>query len=822
MEAAAGPGLPAKPPLPLLAGLSCVSAAALAYEILLTRLFAIVQWHHFAYMAISVALLGYGAAGTLVALFRSRLASRLIDVFALSAGGFGLTATACFLIAQALPFNALEFLWDPRQPFWLVAVYLSLFVPFFFAGICVCLSFSFYAEESLRIYRFDLLGAAAGSLGVVLALYVLPPTTVLACVSLLALAGAGLAWATESDGLRVVPVIILVIAAGVIGLLQTPYGELRMSPYKQLPQTLETMGARVIAQRSSPLGLLTVVDSPQVPLRHAPGMGLSATGEPPPQFGVFTDGEGMSALNRFRGSLDELAYLRDLTSAAPYAVKRDAKALILGAGAGADVFQAIVHGARRVDAVELNPQVVELVERDLAEFSGKPYSQPEVSLHIGEARGFAAGTSDRYDLIQIGLLDSPGASSAGLYALSESYLYTEEALRLYLGRLAPEGVLSITRWVNLPPRDTIKLFATAVTAIEKEGAGNPAERVALIRSWRTATLLVKNGAFTSRDIASLREFCRQRSFDFGWYPGMTAAEADQYNQLEQPYFFEGAVALLGAQREEFLQRYKCNIRPATDDRPYFHQFFRWRSAPELLRLKDRGGLPLLEWGYPLLVMTLVQAIAFAAILVVLPLKRLRRAATGAASGPGWRTAAYFAALALGFMFVEIAFIQKFILFLSHPLYAIAVVLSGFLLSAGLGSALARRLEQTRIRGFPPIVMPIAGIALLCTIYLVSLPIATEQLVRLPDAVRIAAALLLILPLGACMGMPFPLGLETLGRNAPATVPWAWGINAGVSVVAAVLATLLAIHFGFRVVIATAVGLYLLALACFPADQGRRA
>ncbi|MGH8631387.1 MAG: SAM-dependent methyltransferase, partial [Burkholderiales bacterium] len=256
-----------KPPLPLLAALSCVSAATLAYEILLTRLFAIIQWHHFAYMAISVALLGYGAAGTLIALFGRQLQPRLMDVFALSATGFGMAATACFLAAQAIPFNALEFLWDARQPLWLAVVYLLLFVPFFFAGVCVCTCFTCFAAQSRQIYSFDILGAAAGSLGVVLALYVLSPIAVLGCVSVLALAGAGLAWTSESDGARWMPVVLILAAIVVIGSILTPFGKLRISPYKELSQVLETMGAEMVAERSSPLGLVTVVDSPRVPLR---------------------------------------------------------------------------------------------------------------------------------------------------------------------------------------------------------------------------------------------------------------------------------------------------------------------------------------------------------------------------------------------------------------------------------------------------------------------------------------------------------------------------------------------------------------------------
>ena len=800
------------PSLALGLALALVSAAALAYEILLTRLFSIIQWHHFAYMMISVALLGYGAAGTAVTLLRDRLERRFFGTFAAAATAFGITATVCFLCAQAVPFNALEFLWDRKQPLWLAAIYLMLFVPFFFAAVCVCICFTRYPDRAHRIYSFDILGAAAGSLGVILALYALPPMTVLGCVSAVALLAAAIALANAGSGLlALVPVLV---AAGTVGLVQTTAGTLRMSPYKQLSQTVETIGARIVGERSSPLGLVTVVESPEAPLRYAPGLSLNAATEPPPQLGVFTDGEGMSALNRFDGRRETLAYLDDLTSALAYHLKSQPRVLVLGAGAGADVLQAIYHGAPRIDAAELDPQVIDLVQHEFAAFSGRPYSRPEVTVHVGEARGFVARSRDRYDLIQIGLLDSFGASSAGLYALSENYLYTVEALRVYLARLAPGGVLSITRWVNLPPRDTLKLFATAVAALESSGVAEPGSRLALIRGWKTATLVIKNGTYSGDEIERLREFCRQRSFDLAWYPGMAAAEADRYHKLDRPYFYEGAVALLGAQREEFFERYKFDLRPATDDRPYFFHFFRWKTLPELLRLRERGGLPLLEWGYPLLVATLVQALVLGAVLILLPLRRLRRVSAQKA-GPSKRTAAYFAALGTGFMFIEIAFIQKFILFLSHPLYAIAVVLFAFLLSAGLGSALSSRLKSESGRRLPPIAWPVLGIVLLCAAYLAVLPAATDALVRLPDAARIAAALLLILPLGLCMGMPFPLGLEALSRSAPHAVPWAWGMNACTSVVGAILATLLAIHLGFTGVILIAIGFYAVSAASFP-------
>ena len=789
-----------------------MSAAALAYEILLTRLFSIIQWHHFAYMMISVALLGYGAAGAAVTLARERVVPRLAAVLSAAATLFAVTAAGGFLLAQRVPFNPLEFLWDPKQPLLLLLIYLLLFVPFFFAALYVCLMFTHFGRQAGRVYSYDILGAAAGCLGVVLALLTLAPLSVLGAIALCALCAAALPALTRGRAGALAAACCAVLGIGAVWVLSGPLSGLQLSPYKELSQTLEVMGTRVVAASSGPLGWLTVVESPDVPLRHAPGLSLNAPDEPPEQLALFTDGEGLTPITRFDGRREPLAYLDFVTSAAAYHVLQRPQVLVLGAGTGADVLQALYHSARSVDAVELNPAVARLVEREFADFAGRPLSRPGVSLHIAEARAFATASRRRYDLVQLALLDAFGASSAGLYALAESYLYTVESLQIYLRRLAPGGILSITRWVTLPPRDTLKLFGMAVLALEREGVRQPGQRLVLVRGWRTATLLVKNGDWTDADLQRLKTFAAQRSFDFGWYRGMRLEDADRHNILDRPYFYEGTSALLGPRREAFIADYKFDIEPATDDRPYFFHFFRWRALPELLRLKGQGGLPLLEWGYPLLVATLLQAALASAALILLPLWALgRRDRSGARQPDRWRVAVYFAAIGLAFMLVEIAFIQKFGLLLGHPLYAIAVVLFAFLLSAGLGSGLSERLLPARLR----IALPVLAIASVSAVYAIVLPALLPLVTALPDAGRIAIGVVLILPLGLAMGMPFPAGLARVAASAEGFVPWAWGVNACASVIGAIAATLAAVHFGFTAVLIAAILLYALAAACAP-------
>src|SRR5438128_481117 len=557
---------------PPLFAIALLSAAALGYEILLMRLFSIILWHHFAYMMISVALLGYGAAGSFVALAQRVLQPRFSQVFVAGASLFGVTAVAGFLLAQRVAFNPLEMLWDPQQPLRLLLVYALLFIPFFCAATCICLTFSRFGEQPHRIYSFDILGAGSGCLGILVALFVTTPSGALEMIGALGFAAAAVAAFTANARPRWLPAALLAVAVIVPLSLPADWLALRLSDYKELSQTLRVHGTRVLAERSSPLGLVTVVESPLVPFRHAPGLSLNATIEPPPQLGVFTDGEGLNALTRHDGRREPLAYLDYLTSALPYHLLERPRVLILGAGPGSDVLQAIYHRASTIDAVELNPQVIDLVERRFAEFAGRPYSAPAVHVWIDEARGFVTRSSGRYDIIQVALLDAFGASSAGLYALSENYLYTVEALQEYLRHLEPGGVLVFTRWVNLPPRDVLKLFATAVVALEKLGVAQPAQQLVLIRGWKTATLLVKNGVLTTAEITALKDFCVSRSFDVAYYPGIEAAEANRYNLLDQRYFLDGALALLHPDRDTFLDRYKFSIAPASDDRPYFFHF----------------------------------------------------------------------------------------------------------------------------------------------------------------------------------------------------------------------------------------------------------
>ncbi|MDE0301241.1 MAG: SAM-dependent methyltransferase [Candidatus Poribacteria bacterium] len=791
------------------------------------RLLSIGQWHHFAHMIISLALLGFGASGSVIAISQRWLMRRFHAAYTASAILYTITLVGCFALNQLIPFNPFMVVWDPIQLLFLVSRYLILAVPFFFGAACIGMALLRFNRDVSRLYFFDLLGSGMGALGIILVMYHVPPVQILTVVSTIGLCGVMIAhvsrrWKSVS--------IITVIVVGLIGYLAVKPIEIKISPYKGLSSTLNFPDTEILSNRYSPLGILHVARSNSI--RTVPGLSIRSVHSIPPQLGLFTDADAMTAITHFKGDPSELDFLDDTISAAAYHLVDKPRVLILGAGGGSDVLNAMYHNAASVVAVEMNPQIVDLMADQYRDFSGNIFgsvSSFPVNVHVAEARGFIRSTREKYDLIQIALLDSLGASASGTHSLNENYLYTVEAIEEFIQHLTPGGILSITRWLKSPPRDMIKLLATAVEALERIDGAVPANQLALIREWRTGTLLIKKGPFTSFEKEALRNFCNRRSFDLAYYPQMAVLEANRYNQLPEPTYFAAAQEIIHGDRDEFYRDYPFQIRPATDNCPYFSQFLRLDSLARMIHTIGRNAIPFIEWGYLILIAMLIQAGVFGLVLVLLPLRFLRRqptpltacsdcsalfnqefsASTRKQGAVKWRVCAYFLSLGIGFMLIEMTYIQKFLLLLSYPTYAVAVVLCGFLVFAGLGSfccpRTARIIQNFGFRNTIPVVIII--LSLIAFVYLWLLSPIFGRFIASSDPLKIVVSIGLIAPLAFFMGMPFPLGIERLRAIRPDLIAWAWGINGFASVVGAILATCLAITFGFNAVILMAIVVY---------------
>lgn len=528
-----------------------ISAAILAYEIILMRIFSITQWHHFAYMIISIALLGFGASGSFIAIFRSILKRHFVVTYRLCAALFPLSVFLCYFLSQQNQFNPFEIVWNPRQYLYLLEYYLILFIPFFLAALCIGLLFTYDADKIGLIYCANLVGSGIGSIVAVLCLWRVHPVHMLYVIAGIAFAGfvapffstsfnpkrSRFRQRTSQPPIVVLSIIVLSVFAGgaiVLAIQKDPFAlksRLNISQYKEFLQAQKFPEAEILAETISPFGVLHAISSPVI--RHAPGLSLNYTGDVPSQVGLFVDSGSAGAII----PAEPAEYLNYLSSTLVYHIRPANRTLILGSGGGMDVRNALFHEASRVDAVELNPQTIDLVKEDFHDFSSGIYSHPNIRVFNQEARHYVETSSVMYDVIQISLLDSFATSSAGVHALHENYLYTIEAFNSYYARLASRGILSVTRWVKFPPRDNIKLFATAVEALEASGLTDVSRHLISIRSWATSTLLVSKVPFTPHEIQLAQQFSQTRAFDMNYFPGISDTDANRYNQLPSAEYY---------------------------------------------------------------------------------------------------------------------------------------------------------------------------------------------------------------------------------------------------------------------------------------------
>jgi len=791
------------------------SASVLAYEILLMRLLSITFWYHFAYMVISLALLGFGASGSFLFLLSRRVYEKMDAWLVLLAGIAALSFPLAFSVAKEIGLDPLQLVWQNKEWVKMAATYLVMAIPFLLSGGIVGIILSAAGRDVPKLYAADLLGAGFGCVAVVPALYLGPPWMLLPLLSGAVLAGAG--WCCmrtpwSGKGILVLPLTgTLVLACYAV---LPPVPELHHT--KAFPMTMVFPDATVEAEREGPLGLIHVVGSSLI--REVPGLSLNygldgKGGNLPNQKTIFSDGDALSTITRFKDDLDELEHLDFTTMALPYHVRRPKKVLVVGAGGGTDVLLALKEKASSITALEANAQVAELMTGPFADFSGHLYSKPEVHLRIQEARQFLHGTEDRFDLIQISLLDSFGGSAAGLYSAAESYLYTTEAFGLYLSRLSDSGLLAVTRWIKFPPRDALRIFSTALSALRKTGISQrPEEHLVLIRSWKTSTLLASKAPFTAEEIEKVLVFNQRRSFDVDYYAGIREEATNRYDVQKEAYSFKGATSLAGSEAKGFLRDYLFDVSPTTDDRPYFSHFFRWDKAWSLLQQLRKEFLPFMEIGTILIVATLVQAVMAGGALILLPLLGLRRAVEWARDGLSalgvLGTLFYFGSIGFAFMFLEMALLPRYTLLLSHPIYSTAVVLGAVLVFAGCGSLSVGHVESKSL-----------WVAVTCVCaWVLGQALLKERLFEWalgwPFAGRLALTVVMVGSLSFFLGWPFPIGLRETSGRYPSLVPWAWGINGCASVIGAVLGKMISMSIGLRMTMGVAALLYVSAALVF--------
>ena len=762
------------------------SFAGLAYEVALTRIFSISLWYHFAFMIISIAMLGFAASGTALSLY-PRL--REIGNLALYALLLGLAIPASYLLANRVPFDPVRLGWETTQFLYIALYYLILAAPFFCAGLVIATAFTVQSSRAGLFYGADLLGAGLGSLGVLALLGTTAPEQGVFIISTAPLAAAWLA-----GGKRTRSVALLVIAPCLyFFFVPSGFTALRISPYKGLPAALLYPGAAPLQTSQTPFARIDTFTSPAV--RFAPGLSLKYLDPLPRQIGVAVDGGEITAITA-AGDRKALAFLDYLPSALPYELGKKARALVLDPKGGLQALAAQRFGAKRLVKVESNSALVHVVRRDWAAFSGNVYDDWTFT---GLGRSWLKGSEEKFDIIDISL---QGTEPFGSFGIAEDYRFTVEAFKEYLAHLDKDGMLGLNLYIIPPPRSELRLLATLVRALEELGAEDPAQHLAAVRSWGSIALVVKRSPLTAADIETVRRFAAERRFDLLYYPGITSAETGVYVKTRGADYFRAFTALLDpAQRGKFMADYMFDVAPVSDDRPFFNYFLKLGRTGEIFRAMGGKWQFFLEEGY--IVPAVGIQVLFLGLMLFLVPAVVLKGKTGMTVRARWFLP-YFACLGIGFMFVEIALIQKIILPLEHPSYAMATVLASLLIGSGAGSLASQRCKALH----SPAVA--AVIAFLVVIGTLAIPAVSDALAGKALPAKVIIVFLELTPLGLLMGIPFPTGLQRLGAHAPLLIPWAWVINGSLSVLAPVLAIMLAMAFGFNAVLYLGALAYLLA------------
>jgi len=777
-----------------------LAMSILILELALTRIFSFISFHHYTFLVISIAMLGFGAAGSYLTI-RERDSETISDEFlARNAWLLGLTTIAAVVIIPRIYFYPMDIvLYNDYSNFLsLLIIVLLTAIPFFFGGTCIGLIISTAGSSINRIYFADLVGAATGCL---LALVFINYCGGIAtCFIIAAIAMIVAALSSVNHRRRYLGgVLVTLVLAGIIA--RTECLPLYVPSDKQMFR-MEHMVERIKWH------VITRLDVTR-PIEGYFGFGGSLSekyqdtgGKPQTVRFIYQDGSNLTGIVKPTPTPQETPSLRYYMQGAPYQLKSEAEALVIGCGGGIDILIALHHGARSVVGVDVNPNTIQFITETYKDFAGGVYQRDDVELIVSEGRHFLSCDQRTFDVIQLSGVDTWSALTTGAYALTENFIYTAEAFDQYLSHLKEEGILNFSRPFITPPSETLKLAATALEALERLNITDSFHHLIIIseqgrQQWHMnwAQTLVKRSPFTRDEVMRLKDW----------------AESLGYEIIYDPYtsrtgVLETLIRSNPVEREAFVSHYPLNIKPATDDIPFFFQFTKWHDL--LTGKVSKGKLAKL-----FLLVCLFQVTVLSGLFILYPLYKRKTKASKRGGRAG--IFVYFAALGAGFILVEIALLQKFMVFLGGPAYSMAITLFTILLSSGIGSFLSRNLSQKPLKLLAFVIPLLIIIVVLHALFLDRM---IANLMSLSLFMRGLTVIVLVAPLGLLMGMPFPAGLRYVDTFRRELNPWAWGINACATVLGSIGCILISSILGFRAALIIGGAIYLAGWLLFAISQ----
>ncbi|HET7184108.1 MAG TPA: hypothetical protein VFI82_05455 [Terriglobales bacterium] len=805
-----------------LAGVLIMSFASLLLELALTRLFSVILFYHFAFLAISIALLGLGAGGVMAYLEKNRLARW--DTRTLGARLASVNAVLLLVVLE-IDLHApvsISFVLTPEVMLRLALMYVVSALPFFCTGLLFSVVFARETRGITELYAADLTGGALACLAIVPLLnFVGGPNAIL--VAAIASAGASAVWASTRRGRRAG----LALLAAFVVLTGANYSG----------KIIDIVYAKGIRR-----------DQPWVLYARWNAISRVEVDRVGDAEVIVIDADASTFIMNTNPHDWRPDYKEDLMSTAPATVnvlRPRGEYAIIGPGGGVDMLRALANGSSGVTAIEINPIIANNIMRGRwADYSFHLYEQPEVHVHVGDGRSWVRNARQQFDVVQMTLVDTWASTAAGAFALSENNLYTVEAFREYFDHLKPDGIIAITRWEFSHPREALRVVSQELEVLRGKGITDPAKHFIIVcegtldQDGRPVTVLFKRSPFTREEEATVLSHIEEnpelhtlfKPSDAGVrnQPSAIVDDARAFHDLitAEPdvtkAVLPGPAGVQWSAFNNYVRQYPFNIAPVYDNAPFFFFTMKTREAfSRLLGGTGRGG----DWknhvGVVVLGVVLVISVLAVLLFLILPLALhgyRNRGATGVGRAPVSRLL-FFIAIGLGYILAEIAFIQRFVLFLGHPTYALTVVIFLMLLASGAGSLLSRRwlVDPQQVR------TALLLVIVLLLGYVWVLPPLLRTLVGLPFIAKLLVSAVMLVPLGVAMGMPFPSGLRALAGAAPNddnSIEWAWALNAASSVLGSVAAMVVAIQYGLNWTLACGALAYVTALLLLPKLSGR--
>ena len=802
------------------AGLFLVTLATLTYQLLLTRVFSVTMYYHFAFVAISVTMFGM-SLGALIVYLRPRVFTddRLDRHLTMGALSFAVSIVVSFLAHVWLPFRPELSVTGVLS---VLTTYAVLSVPFTFSGIVVALALTRFPAQVSALYAVDLAGAAAGCALLAPLLRVTDAPTAIVATAAAAAFGAWLFAVSagskdpaphhrDSRGAlvrfdrarrRVSIAITLTLAAFAVA---HTVAVRRDAAWLRLVWVKGKYEPPPIVERWNPFSRIRVIGDPSRSITPS-GWGLSATlpeSLRTRELHLDIDSYAGTELTAYDGDPATVEHLKYDVTNIVHSLRPSSHVVVVGTGGGRDVLSALAFNQPRVTGIEINPSILDLVHGRFGDFTGHLNRDPRVHYVNDEARSYIARMREQADIIQISLIDTWAATASGAFVLTENSLYTLEAWTSFLNHLSPKGILSVSRWYYADrPGEVYRSAALAATTLMNMGVRRPGEHFAIVRARPVhaggapdgiGTLLVSREPLSPRDLDTLEAVAARMQFDIVQSP-RTSVDATF------------AAIAAGDTLQALLDRFPLNISAPTDDSPFFFHMLRLRDVFKVSRWRDQGIVAFNMKAVGVLAVLLLTVVAMTAGCILLPLARSRDRANVTGATPHL---VYFAAVGLGFMLIEISQLQRLTIFLGHPAYSLSVVLFALLVSSGLGS-----LSTAPVRGDIAAVLRWRMGLLIAVLIAFGLltPVVVRQFEGATTPIRIVLAVSILLPIGFCMGMAFPLGMRVALVRSPRLAPWLWGINGAASVCASVLAVVIAIGAGISAAFWAGVACYLAALA----------